>query len=41
MPVTFFSQATSEDRHIGDATAEVHIEDVGRTVHIYISSPTR
>jgi hypothetical protein len=39
------SQATSEDRHIWDATAhmslsnsEVHIEHIGKTVHIYFSS---
>jgi hypothetical protein len=39
-----FSQATSEDRYMGDGTIHVlpnskaHTEDVGRTVHIYFVS---
>jgi hypothetical protein len=41
-----YSQATSEDRHIGDATAslsnsEVYIEDIGRTVRSYFSSANK
>ena len=34
-----FSQATREDRHVEEATA--HIEDIGKTVHIYFSSANK
>jgi hypothetical protein len=35
-----FSQATSEDRHIG-SNSEVHIEDIGRTSTFTFLQPTR